>query len=385
MAVKVINGVLSYELPNNNSLVIINGILYYYESTSSVVDYSLNIDSTSYNLSLTDINFVYSIDYDLTIDSVSYLLNNSDITLLKFNNFTIDSASYNLSLTDLGLFKTDTLSINPNSYLLTASDIALNYGNNKAISIDPVSYSLSLTDIGLLKTNKLSIDTNSYNLALTDINLAYTAGYSLSIDSAGYSLSLTDIVLLKTNKLDIASNDYGLVFNDVTLTYIAGYSLPIDSSAYVLAMSDVTLTLKASLNCENPYIWTKFSTGDSPIITIYNASNDSVVVNAAAMSELLTTGYFKYFFNPSPTVLTNYFYIASTAAKEVSGQTTVGGYLDSVLEDTTQIKADVNELHKLQGLDAANPLTVTPTSRVTGAISQTISGNGISSSTVQRD
>lgn len=42
------------------------------------------------------------------------------------------------------------------------------------------------------------------------------------------------------------------------------------------------------------------------------------------------------------------------------------------------------ELWRLQGLDAANPMTVTPTSRVAGPISQTITGDGENTSTVTR-
>jgi hypothetical protein len=46
----------------------------------------------------------------------------------------------------------------------------------------------------------------------------------------------------------------------------------------------------------------------------------------------------------------------------------------------------LDELHKLQGLDISNPMTVTPTSRSAGAgVSQTISGDGETTSTVTRD
>jgi hypothetical protein len=44
----------------------------------------------------------------------------------------------------------------------------------------------------------------------------------------------------------------------------------------------------------------------------------------------------------------------------------------------------IDELHKLQGLDADNPMTVTPTSRVAGTISQVISGDGETTTTVTR-
>jgi hypothetical protein len=44
----------------------------------------------------------------------------------------------------------------------------------------------------------------------------------------------------------------------------------------------------------------------------------------------------------------------------------------------------VDELHKLQGLDISNPMTVTPTSRTAGTIEQEISGDGMTTSTVTR-
>lgn len=52
---------------------------------------------------------------------------------------------------------------------------------------------------------------------------------------------------------------------------------------------------------------------------------------------------------------------------------------------TTKQKEQVDELHKLQGLDASNPMTVTPTTRKVGTvIDQVISGDGENSTTVTR-
>jgi hypothetical protein len=49
-----------------------------------------------------------------------------------------------------------------------------------------------------------------------------------------------------------------------------------------------------------------------------------------------------------------------------------------------QIQTLVDELHKIQGLDAANPMTVTPTSRTAGSIDLEITGDGETSTTVAR-
>jgi hypothetical protein len=91
---------------------------------------------------------------------------------------------------------------------------------------------------------------------------------------------------------------------------------------------------------ENPYIWSRFANGDAATITIYDASDDSIVVNAAAMSELATTGYFKYQFNPTPGNLTEYFYITTNGTEEHAGKIILGGYPDDIKDKTDTIDWD---------------------------------------------
>lgn len=49
-----------------------------------------------------------------------------------------------------------------------------------------------------------------------------------------------------------------------------------------------------------------------------------------------------------------------------------------------QIQTLVDELHKIQGLDQSNPMTVTPTSRTAGSIDLEITGDGETTTTVTR-
>ncbi len=49
------------------------------------------------------------------------------------------------------------------------------------------------------------------------------------------------------------------------------------------------------------------------------------------------------------------------------------------------VGAEIDEMYLLQGLKSGSDLTVTPTSRTAGAISQTISGDGTTTTTVSRD
>ena len=90
---------------------------------------------------------------------------------------------------------------------------------------------------------------------------------------------------------------------------------------------------------ENPYIWSRFTTGDSVTITIYKSLDDSVVVNAVSMSELAATGYFKYQFNPAPGSLTEYFYVTTNGTEEHAGKIILGGYPDGIKDKTDNLPA----------------------------------------------
>jgi hypothetical protein len=64
--------------------------------------------------------------------------------------------------------------------------------------------------------------------------------------------------------------------------------------------------------------------------------------------------------------------------------TALGTADDAVLAAISPVATKVDELHKIQGLDIANPMTVTTTSRTAGTIDLEISGNGTTTSTVTR-
>lgn len=80
-----------------------------------------------------------------------------------------------------------------------------------------------------------------------------------------------------------------------------------------------------------------------------------------------------------------------TVPVQAQGISTSGGsgptaseIADSVRTELAPELARLLELAMLHGLDPSNPLTVTPTSRVAGGVSQAISGDGTTTSTVTR-
>ena len=98
------------------------------------------------------------------------------------------------------------------------------------------------------------------------------------------------------------------------------------------------------LEAENPFIIVRFTTGDTVTIDIYDLSDDSLVVNGASMSEIGTTGYFKYQFNPSPTSLKEYLYVSNNTIEEHAGKIILGGYPDSIKTETDKIQTGIADM-----------------------------------------
>ena len=70
---------------------------------------------------------------------------------------------------------------------------------------------------------------------------------------------------------------------------------------------------------------------------------------------------------------------------ETSGGVVKGSNSIQFADNAIVISTQVDELHKIQGLQAAKPMTVTPSTRDAGAgIHQNITGDGVTTTTVTR-
>ena len=116
--------------------------------------------------------------------------------------------------------------------------------------------------------------------------------------------------------------------------------------------------------------------GLTPTIDIWE-SDGMQVVTAASMAEI-DGGFYKYDF-------TTYDEEKDYCFRADGGAGLKADDRYKFATNGIDLSVKVDELHKLQGLDAANPMTVTPTSRTAGTISQTISGDGTTTTTVTRN
>lgn len=125
--------------------------------------------------------------------------------------------------------------------------------------------------------------------------------------------------------------------------------------------------MKYSTN-ENTYIITYIPNALSVTISVYRLSDNTQTVTNAAMSQVATTGCYKYLFSAPAG---EYLWVATDGVTVKMGKIVVGSDADRI-----------DEIHKIHGLNSTQPLTVSDSARTVGTITQTITGG--SSKTLTR-
>lgn len=128
---------------------------------------------------------------------------------------------------------------------------------------------------------------------------------------------------------------------------------------------------------ENTYILGSFSTGDTVTIDVYRISDGVKVMDSVLCSEVGGTGVFSYLFSQTITEKTEYLWIMNNGSIDNRGKIVLGGYISFVV-------LQIDELHKLQGLKAGSPMTVTKETRTVEDIDLTITEGANDEVTVER-
>ena len=85
------------------------------------------------------------------------------------------------------------------------------------------------------------------------------------------------------------------------------------------------------------YLLADFTTGDTVTINIYRLVDDTLVVSAASMAEIGSTGTFKYAFSQVIATRMEYFFIASNGTTEKLGKAILNSmvpFIDGIWENT---------------------------------------------------
>lgn len=99
---------------------------------------------------------------------------------------------------------------------------------------------------------------------------------------------------------------------------------------------------------ENTYILAEFTSGDSVTIDIYRLSDDDKVLSAN-VSEVSSTGTFKYLFNIVVTEKTEFLLIMSNGIIDKRGKLVLGGYPDDIENSIGLLATDISFIKGIEG------------------------------------
>ncbi len=148
------------------------------------------------------------------------------------------------------------------------------------------------------------------------------------------------------------------------------------------------------INTESPRMVGRFSTGATVTITITKLSDGSVEISSAACSEIGSSGYFQYDFDP-PSGYDEYLWVMTDDIDEVAGSLVVDGVLanlDAKVSEVSaatpaQIRAEMDANSKLANLPAdpadesSIEAAITAAHATTDALISAITGGGLTEKT----
>jgi hypothetical protein len=100
---------------------------------------------------------------------------------------------------------------------------------------------------------------------------------------------------------------------------------------------------------ENTYILAEFTSGDTVTIDIYRLSDDVKVIDGANVSEISSTGTFKYLFDIIVTEKTEFLLIMNNGTTDKRGKLVLGGYPDDIEDLLGSIDTDINFIKEIEG------------------------------------
>ena len=100
---------------------------------------------------------------------------------------------------------------------------------------------------------------------------------------------------------------------------------------------------------ENTYILAEFTSGDTVTIDIYRLSDDFLTVSGVNVSEISSTGTFKYLFNIVVTEKTEFLLIMDNGTIDKRGKLVLGGYPDDIEDILGSVETDVTFIKEIEG------------------------------------
>ena len=282
-------------------------------------------------------------------------------------------------------FVTRTIEAVVQTYTLTGQAANLEYG--RRLVCDVQTYSLTGQAADLLQGYDLPADLQTYTL--TGYATGLTADYTLTADTQSYTLTGYAAGLDYSGGAAVLPANTGaftLTGFDVNLPRT--YELTADPGAFTLSGIAANLEYGRTLTADQQsYTVTGYAANFprglvlSADLQTYTLTGNNVTLTYSGQASTYTLSGTVGAFTFSGIASTlKYMTLADwvTYIRETLGLT---GVDDMTFDD---LHSMILEIWRIMGLDSSNPMTVTPTSRDAADISQAITGDGTSSTTVTR-
>jgi len=353
-------GIYLLKTHNHNTEVTLAGLTY--ARTVEIIDpYTVQFEDGQYTVNCTGANHNISDvkvanQVSLIVNNAAGLITNAQIEYSSFNGGVTVDVSASISGT---IFPTGT----PQRPVNNMAD-ALLIANNRGFTTFFIYGDITLDD---------SLDFSGF--VFVGESMAKT---TITVDSDANVTECEFYECTLTGTLDGECKVKNSVILDIN--YISGY--------IELCVLSGTITLGGGAQAYFMDCWAGSNLGNPPIVDLGGSGQTLVMQNF--------NGYIKWqnktgSEQANASLNAGWIVLDSTITNGTITIIGVGTVEDNstgsaVVNDSKMVHGEqLHELHQLQGLDAANPMTVTPTSRVAGSISQTISGDGETTTTVQRN
>ncbi len=250
-------------------------------------------------------------DYNLTVDDTvhNHLVDN--ITLLESVDLTVQDSHHDHTVDNVTLAEEHTLSVDDTVHSHTVDNVILE--QNVELNVDDCLHNHTVDNVSLVSTITLTVQDSFHNHTVD--NLILVQDYQLSVDDSIHLHTATNVILTEHLILVVADTLHNHTVDTVILEtkHILGVNDTFHNHLADVVVFDISAIKIAD-------VVAKFESGDSVKITIYDLSNNSIVINNVNAGEIGSTGYFKYKYQMLLSSDVDFLYIMSDGIYEQSGK-----------------------------------------------------------------
>jgi len=281
------------------------------ESIVLFQEHLLSVDDTVHNHNVD--NILLATDYFLSPNSTVHAHSAEEIDLEEAQSVVVDDSNHGHTADNIDLIEHFTLSVDDSSHSHTVENVDLIQAHSLSVSDSVHDHSVDNVDLEEKATLTVS---DSFHDHLVD-NITLSEDVQLATDSSLHAHLVDNIDLVENLTLIVNDSSHGHTVDSPVLAETE--ILTVNNTFHYHSVDTVVFDISA-IKIVN--LVERFETGDSVSVTIYDLSDNSIVVNSVAMGEIASTGHFKYKYEMLTAADVDFMYIMDNGSYIQSGKIT---------------------------------------------------------------